>query len=780
MEYSADEILKRFKNNAISGVLLWTLPIVVSLFWNLDQHNQTVIELAKTQARTAFQKDLVYRSWSVNNSAVYVPVSEHTPPNPHLSHIKNRDITSNDGQRLTLINAAYMNRQVFEIEKTMKGVTSRLTSPNPLNPVNEPDEWEKKALQGFSADVKEISSTETVNGQQYLRFIMPFYVEESCLKCHYVQGYKIGELRGGLSISVPMTPIINLTGKHYSTIWIGHVLIWLLGVVFIFVKGRDTMRNARAIYESELEAQKAREAAEEANIAKSRFLANTSHEIRTPMNAVIGLTDLVLESKLSEEQRKHLEMVKESANILLTLLNEILDLSKIEAGKFEMDNQDFDLYSTLSTTIAIFLGQARKKGIGLDYKIDNDVPRIIKGDSLRLAQILINLIGNAIKFTEKGEVICEVSNLQSDDSRFVSLNFAVKDTGIGIAKDRVAYIFDAFTQADAGTARRFGGSGLGLTITKKLVELMNGKIRVESEPGQGSSFFFSLKFEPGDPFNIDKQSAMEPVLSTAAVQAAAELHSSVRRLKILVVEDNFMNQVLMTNILEKYGHLAVIANSGRMAIELLKKDKFDLVLMDVNMPEMDGLETTRIIRTSNPDELDANISIIATTASAMKEDRERCLEAGMNGYVTKPINVGELIRTIREFIPEAYLTKIQSDTGSYEKHDSVINVSEAIDRLGGSLDLFVQVTRLFIEKAPLQMKELSESFSLGDLKSVERFAHNMKAAAGTIGAYSLRDIAAHLESAVKSSPDKLDQIFPALEEELKKVLEELAEADMEN
>ena len=1114
---------------------------------------EMTVKMVHEQARTLLVKDIVYRHWNSSHGGVYVPITESTPPNPYLAHLPNRDVVTEDGQRLTLINPAYMTRQVHELQHEETKAVGRLTSLTPLNPANASDLWEEAALERCAAGETEVSAIVENEGQPFLRLMRPMVIVEGCLDCHASQGYKVGDVKGGISVTVPMAPYFAAQSGKRSTEMAVHALLALVGATFItlgylwirrneinrlqdetnilrlsmaveqspasvvitdttgnieyinpkfsavtgynqdeaigrnprilksgahgpdfytslwntisrggvwrgefmnlkksgeaywesasispikdasgqiinfvavkeditekkafqqaLIKQKEfvetvlnsipeaisiidirdfTIQGANAafleevgrsldqvlgqpcylithgrnekcagdyhpcplvnpgrwdmpaimehqhqgpggeqtfyeisvfplkdetgkfnravhlsrditerkLFEQTLES--SRQQAEQANRAKSEFLANLSHEFRTPMNGIIGMTDLVLDTELTSDQREYLALARQAADALLRLLNDTLDFSKIEAGKLDLDMTPFNLRGNLAEAVYSMSYQADQKGIDLKLTIDPETPKNVVGDPGRLRQVLLNLLSNALKFTEQGEVDVSVRPLAVTDLS-LELLFSVSDTGIGIPPKHQPHIFEAFTQADGSITRKFGGTGLGLAICQRLVAMFGGRIWVESRENQGSRFSFTAFFGTADEsaphldilpderlrgmnaliVDDDEENRMkinailrnsglqtreamgEPSAIKAVKQAiekgctpelilldadlsvakGCEMVARLRRdfqelkdtlliimtsdlknmnaktcrqigidgflakpvqssdllklirqvlasappafsfsgtspaigqapaqgapLKILVAEDNLINQKLTERLLEKAGHRVVLASDGLEAVAAANRELFDLVFMDIQMPRMDGMAAARQIRETDQ-AAGRHTPIVALTAHALKGDREKFLNNGFDAYLAKPVNYQAILELL-EMIHStgSGLSDIQPSIANL-KDNQDSDLINLLAKVGGDLDLVREMVEIFIDELPDRLREIESALLNNQPEKLENAAHRLK---GSIGYFSVggafESNKTLIEMARRNNIDEAPAVFHRLKDELR-------------
>ncbi len=876
-------------NRDMIGLIgIWTILIGGSLFFNIHTQQKTTVKLALSQAEAGFERDQLFRRWGAIKGGTYVPITEATQPNPYLK-VPERDISTPSGQKLTLLNPAFMMRQINELGEESDGIHGHLTSLKPLRPENAADSWETVALQAFEEGETEMVSVELFQGEPHLRLMRPFVVNKVCLKCHAHQGYKIGDIRGGTSVSVALAPFQAMARTNIVTTIAWHFATWILGILGIVmvrktrlvgirelaanekklnmitrstadavvmmdpsgkaaywnpaaetmfgytreeILGKDIhqiltpdryrktateahsrflmngkggaigkpveleavkkdgtefpmemtlnaiqqedgwwaisiirditerkrsekeLENSRRTTEKILESlpvgvaiigrdrivrhlnstaltmmgsdsakeiigqkchqslcptnqcgcpildlgqvkdsgerilinkrgqevpilktvvpiaidgeevlletfvdiseqkiaeknlEAAKEDAENANRTKSHFLASMSHELRTPLTGILGFTDLLLNSEVDDSKRReYLGTVRSSGKHLLRLINDILDLSKIEEGKLGIDRSACSPHQILNEVVSIMRAQALAKGVELQCHWNGLVPATIETDASRFHQILFNLVGNAVKFTSSGAVKI-VAHLDNTP-KYPKLIVDIIDSGVGIPQDKLDSIFQPFVQADDTVTKKFGGTGLGLAISVRLAEALGGVISVTSEIDKGSKFTVSVG--AGDLSGVEMLSSPP----AEGIQAGQETTlpgklTGIQNASILLVEDGEINRVLISTVLQEAGFKIEQAENGKIGVEKATTKQFDLILMDMRMPVLDGYSAASQLRS-----LGYDMPIVALTAHAMKGEKEKCLASGCTHYLSKPIDIQKLLVTVIEALGQS-------------------------------------------------------------------------------------------------------------------------------
>lgn len=496
----------------------------------------------------------------------------------------------------------------------------------------------------------------------------------------------------------------------------------------------------------------AKQKAEDASFAKSLFLANMSHEIRTPLNGIIGYTEIMLETDSLEICKKQAKTILLQSEHLLGIINDILDQAKIDAGKIELETIPFNLKDLVETVVSISNIKILEKGIFLKIEYENNFNPYIIGDPLRLRQTLLNLLSNAIKFTEKGGVTLNIKKMSySADNKEESLRFSIIDTGIGIPKDKISHIFENFSQVDAGTTRKYGGTGLGMSISKKFIELMGGSIFVESEVGVGTTFYFDLVFKTCSP----------ELIKSKAQDSLPECNFEILHSNILLVEDYPVNQQVISQHLKSGGHRVTLADNGKIALEILKDNQFDIILMDVQMPELDGYETTKIIKTMR-----LKTPVIGLTANVDQESRLKCIECGMDDIQGKPIRKKQLLEVIQKWmcfnkkneLEQTIQDLIILKNSMKSNNKQIVDINTAIEEFGDR-ETYFSVLQKFIETAENQISNLKNNSKTMSPESIKKEAHSIKGGAGTLEAVSLYESAKKLEDSVYNNDTKDLSVF---------------------
>jgi len=749
-------------------LLFWAIVVYISFINRSVMMSQIELEMARMKGETVFHLIQTTRQWNTLHGAVYVPETENTPANPYL-FVPEKNITTPSGRALTQINPAYMTRQLAEL---LQGgaVEISLTSKQLLNPNNYPDDWELAALNLFEQQgVRHVE--EQVD--QHFRYMAPLYIEPGCQACHF--GYQVGDIRGGISVSFPIYEITHLTDGLRHKMLLLHlfafVLLSMIGLILAIsirklLESKDDSDELRRL-NSELALQHqtqqtlladlnaTRIEAEKSNKAKSEFLATMSHEVRTPMNAIIGLLELLSRDKLPEKQQGLVAVIRQSAAVLLRILDDILDFSRMESGRLALETIPIRLTDILQGVKAIFDPMCEERGVKFVIKVDSKVPEYVHGDPVRISQILHNLISNAVKFSSgtkdssgnsSGEVTVTLDWLNEQ------LQINVIDNGIGISDEQIERIFTPFSQAEGSTTRKYGGSGLGLTIVQRLTDMMDGQLTLESELGKGSRFKVTLPLLKLNASEIELISQQLVVINLTQSFDPSEF-------RVLVAEDDRVNQMVIEQQLGKLGYQFKVVNDGVEALDawLQAPDSFDLILTDLHMPNMDGISLVQAVRNAEAKSasVDAAIPIVILTANVLSGVLNKP-EFKLSGQLTKPVRLDEFAETLMQALLKRD-GKNRSINNNHQRHENEQTKAESKPALavydpqalkqvvGDNPETLKELQQMYISVSEQQMQLLSELWQTDQSDQRVMLLHKLKSSSRSTGAMHLGQRFEHYE-----------------------------------
>lgn len=703
-------------------VLFWAIVVYISFINRSAMLDKVELEMARIKGESVFHIIQTTRHWGTKHGAVYVPETESTPENPYL-FVPEKTIVSPAGRRLTQVNPAYMTRQLSELLEG-SSVEISLTSKNLLNPGNKPDSWELQALNLFEQGM--VQHAEERLGKKY-RYMAPLYIEPGCQACHF--GYAVGDIRGGISVTFPTSQITTITRDLRSEMIFFHVVAFLV----LTAIGITLAISIRKLILSMDDSVKIRE-----------FLATMSHEVRTPMNAVTGLLEILSKDTLPDKQQNLVNVIRQSASVLLRILDDILDFSRIESGRLVLEAIPIRLVDIVNSVTTIFKPMCLDRGVSLTVHISDKVPDRVQGDPVRISQILHNLMSNAVKFSsgradQPGEVRVSLDWLNDQ------LEICVRDNGIGISEQQIQKIFTPFSQADTSTARHYGGSGLGLSIVTNLIQMMKGDLKVDSEQGKGSTFRVRLPLSPlpddHEAFVVDRELPQGDVIQSLDPSG----------FRILVAEDDKVNQMVIEQQLGLIGYEYQIANDGAEAFKVWQAapQRFDLILTDLHMPHMDGVALVEAIRKAeSPEE---EVPIILLTANVLSGVAD-IPSLKLSGQLTKPVHLDALAAMLSKVLAKPNTLNSESYGSASLTQDFPLYDPDVLKNMvGDNPETLNELKHMYLQVSEEQMHRLEEIWSTSDAEQRVVLLHKLKSSSRSTGALHLGQLFEHYEHLSRES-----------------------------
>lgn len=760
----------QYKEGYMNSWPTWThirLPLLLSLLWCLfmlalyhrgsmekDTHTN---QLALIQARTLFEQIIDTRAWNATHGGVYVPESPYGQPNPWIPK-EQRTLTLQDGKRLVLMNPAYMSRQISE-RTTQRGTSFRITSHVPLRPQNAADTWERQALHRCVDGAPEVFTfIDDAAGPRY-RYLSALRADQSCLVCHTDNA--VGDVRGGVSVTLDARPFLQAIREQTGSMVMAFSLMGLTGVLSI--GGVSLLvRRKRAL-------------TEEKERMKSAFLANMSHDMRTPLTGIMGMSELLRHESVPARREQALRYLGVAGGALLEMINDITGYAALDSGQIRLVHKAFDLHQALRQCMDLFRPQCEVKGLELSLNMGEHVPQYVLGDGFRLRQVLGNLISNGVKFTEQGGVRLDVRVAGSltpgavPVPEAVPVRFSVKDTGMGVTNKDQARIFQRFERGPEARRKGLLGTGLGLSIAQEIVQLMGGKIEVDSHEGKGACFFFTIWFLPApaaECMEHPSRLAQSPPSTPPTPSSEPAQCPPLKDVRVLLAEDNTVTAYYMEAMLQRAGCTVHVAKNGMAALDTLRATPVDVVLLDVRMPEMDGVTVARHVRCAPPPL--GRVPIVVLSASMSEEEIAIFHGLDISSHLIKPISAEQLTRAVARAMGLPLSGHCGDDSPSPPYEEPAMTNMPAFEEAAALRDmdndraLLRRLILLWMDEVPRQWESLHAAVRAEDAASVRRIAHAWKNSAGSLHLMRVRHVCARLE---KARPAAWETLLQQLEEE---------------